>query len=390
MHSYLISFSTIADSLNAKDGLLEYASLECDQAHMLEQVKTKAHALVLNAIGFQAAESVRWTKTLLTDLWEGRLRGDDDSMSDNMSVLTSPSCFSGFSNGNSSVDSCPPTDPELCTKSWRRSRRPLSRCLVPKSITTSNDDKEKRGRVSDKLVDREGKIAKGSDQSSFSHAIQGWQHSIVYQLVAFLCLFAMSFQFLKMKEFCHSMFKLNFRPSTVHHQQLVREPSVSAPKGVSFHRVITSFPENAEFLLYFEQQESWCAATDQYGANDCHFEWNDDVKGNFVAKFPQILDEQSSFHADLILEGHIPYHIDCAMCGQPCKLELPLIHFEYDLAMPDCPVDLSNSFFSDFDYQLWKHSPSEGLVTVSLEGTATVYSSPGQELAQFQVSGSIR
>ena len=143
----LTASSSFTDSLNDTDGLLEYASLECDQAQMLEQVKTKAHALVLNAIGFQAAESVRWTKTLLSDLWEGRLSCDDDSLSDNMSVLTSPSCFSSFSNhnSNSSVDSCPSTDPELCAKPWKRSRRPLSRCLVPKNITTTSD-KEKEGR----------------------------------------------------------------------------------------------------------------------------------------------------------------------------------------------------------------------------------------------------
>ena len=229
------------------------------------------------------------------------------------------------------------------------------------------------------------------------YTVQGWQHSIVYQFFAFALLFAMSFQFMRMKDFCHSIFRFDFN---IHiprlHQSVVpQQPQesvpvpLSSPKGVSFHRIITSFPENAEFLLNFDQQETYCAATDEYGANDCDFGWGTDVVGNYTSKIPQILDEGSSLHADLVLEGHIPYHLDCALCGQPCELKVPLIHFEYSLKMPPCPLDLTDHS-QGFNYQLWKHSPTEGLLTVSVEGTATVFSSPGEKLADFQISGAIR
>ncbi|KAL3941002.1 MAG: hypothetical protein SGARI_000756, partial [Bacillariaceae sp.] len=194
-----------------------------------------------------------------------------------------------------------------------------------------------------------------------------------------------------MKDFCHSLLQLNFNANILRasNSLLLRRPEEqtlqSSPKGVSFHRVITDFPENSEFFLSFEKQETWCQANDIYGANDCHFDWNDDVVGNFSTAIPQMLDESSSLHADLVLEGHIPYTIDCALCGEPCKLEVPLIHFEYSLQMPDCPVDLS-VHAQDFDFQLWKHSPTEGLVSVSVEGNAVVYSAPGQKMAEFQVS----
>jgi hypothetical protein len=217
----------------------------------------------------------------------------------------------------------------------------------------------------------------------------------MYQLIAFGFLFLMSFQLMKAKEFCHSLFDTNLNSPLLHmyraafHPRFQGESLQLSKKGVSFHRVITNFPDNSEFLLSFEKEESYCEAIDEFGANNCHFNWREEVVGNFSTAISQQLDEESSLQADLVLEGHIPYRINCALCGQPCKIGLPIIHFEYSLHMPPCPVDLSNHS-QDFHYQLWKHSPTEGMVSISVEGNAVVYSSPGKKLAEFEVSGAIQ
>jgi hypothetical protein len=196
-----------------------------------------------------------------------------------------------------------------------------------------------------------------------------------------------------LKEFCHSFFRngvnlpifnIYRRASRGYGWSLDRSPD-----GISFHRIIGTFPENSQFLLELEDRSSHCRVYDEFGVNDCHFNWNDKAVGNFSTAISKVLDESSSIEAQLVLEGRIPYKLNCALCGQPCEVGLPIIHFKYTFRMPDCPVDLRNHF-QDFQYQLWSHSPTDGLISVSLEGTAIVYSAPEEILAEFEVVGTIR
>ena len=115
-------------------------------------MKAKANALVLKAIGFQAAESVRWSRTfLISNIWEKDHESqDDDSFSvgtnsDGMSVQsfstlgtlrTYMGSFAGSSNSNSVV-SCVPRDPEI-GRGLSRYRQPsLKRLAVPQDIVTT-------------------------------------------------------------------------------------------------------------------------------------------------------------------------------------------------------------------------------------------------------------
>jgi hypothetical protein len=197
-----------------------------------------------------------------------------------------------------------------------------------------------------------------------------------------------------LKEFCQSMFRNRVKVSIFNvYRKSARGKGSStldrSSNGVSFHRVIGTFPEKSQFLLELEESSSHCQVYDEFGVNDCHFNWKEAAIGNFSTSISKMLDESSSISAHLVLEGHIPYKFNCALCGQPCEVGLPLIDFKYTFRMPDCPVDLSNHF-QDFHYHLWSHSPTDGLVSISLEGTAIVYSGPEEILAEFEVVGTIR
>jgi hypothetical protein len=50
-------------------------------------------------------------------------------------------------------------------------------------------------------------------------------------------------------------------------------------KGVSFQRTITTFPGNSSFELYFDDQH--CNSKDAFGDNHCHYDWSDDVTGDY-------------------------------------------------------------------------------------------------------------
>jgi hypothetical protein len=113
-------------------------------------MQSKAHALVLKAIGFQAAESVRWSRTfLVSNIWEIEHGSQDDdsfsvvTSSDAMSVQsistlgtlrTYVSSFTG-SNSSSIVSS---RDPEEGRGSMSRYRQlSMKRLAVPQNIVTT-------------------------------------------------------------------------------------------------------------------------------------------------------------------------------------------------------------------------------------------------------------
>jgi hypothetical protein len=196
-----------------------------------------------------------------------------------------------------------------------------------------------------------------------------------------------------MKDFCYSLFRHEFKTPIFN---IYRRPSLGggssidrSTKGVSFHRVIGTFPEKSQFLLELEDSSSHCQVYDEFGVNDCHFNWKEEAVGNFSTAISTVLDESSSIDVHLVLEGHIPYQVNCALCGQPCDVVVPVINFKYTFRMPDCPVDLKDHF-QDFHYRLWSHSPTDGMISLSLEGTAIVYSAPKEILAEFEIIGTIR
>jgi hypothetical protein len=117
-------------------------------------MKAKANALVLKAIGFQAAESVRWSRTfLISNIWEKEHESQDDdsfSVGTNSDAMTIQSfstlgtlrtymgSFAGSSNSSSSsIVSCVPRDPEIGRGLGRYRQPSLKRFAVPQDIVTT-------------------------------------------------------------------------------------------------------------------------------------------------------------------------------------------------------------------------------------------------------------
>jgi len=215
----------------------------------------------------------------------------------------------------------------------------------------------------------------------------------LYQILWFLALFLVCFLFVWLKEFSHCLLMKECAPPLIGVQIInsLRGSFQTSPKAITFHRIIKAFPEgrDSKFVLNLQEEDKHCQDFDEFGVNNCHFSWSDHAVGDYWVELPQVLDESASIQANLLLEGHIPYTINCALCGQPCEVGLKLIDFQYSFHMPPCPVDLSNRT-QDFHYALWSHSPTEGLITIPIEGTVIVFSSPNEKLAEFDVFGTIR
>lgn len=143
----------LQDSFDETDGKLTHISFECDERHILESMKSKANALVLKAVAYQAADTVRWSRTFLSDLWEAEhIMRDEDSFSDSTStqslstfgtIATYISSLAGSSNGER-IGAGAPHTAKVTFRSMNKSRYARSRLSVPADIITRKNMKSQR------------------------------------------------------------------------------------------------------------------------------------------------------------------------------------------------------------------------------------------------------
>ena len=91
------------------------------------------------------------------------------------------------------------------------------------------------------------------------------------------------------------------------------------------------------------------------------------------------------------LDGIVPYHFQCAVCGRDCELQLPILHRNVTLPMPPtCPVPATASS-AHILYALWGESPTRGRLTVRVDGSLSlVRGQTGETLAEVRVEGLIK
>jgi hypothetical protein len=71
-------------------------------------------------------------------------------------------------------------------------------------------------------------------------------------------------------------------------------PPIHVDDGLTFTRSIQKL--DASFQLHL--QEGHCKSHDKYGDNNCHYDWGDDVVGNYTVVSPQLIDEGDSMMGD--------------------------------------------------------------------------------------------
>jgi hypothetical protein len=100
-------------------------SFECNEREILEAMKSKANALVLKAITHHAADTVRWSRSVLTDLWESEhMTRDEDSISDSSSTSSSSTTTTALGNIATYVNSLTGTNKESVAWPQKLSKRP--------------------------------------------------------------------------------------------------------------------------------------------------------------------------------------------------------------------------------------------------------------------------
>jgi len=161
-------------------------------------------------------------------------------------------------------------------------------------------------------------------------------------------------------------------------------------KGLSFRRYVDVFPlsPNASASIYLDRG---CQDHDGYGDDNCHFNWGTTIKGNYTIRLGQPLEAEDYMDGHLKFDDTLHYHFKCAMCGQDCNLQLPVIKANITIPMDEeCPVkDRPRTLH--INKTLWKYSPSDGLITTKVEGTVYIIQGrTGDTLVEFRLQGSLR
>lgn len=162
-------------------------------------------------------------------------------------------------------------------------------------------------------------------------------------------------------------------------------PPIVVPKGVTFSRNIQRLPPNATYQLQFDGNH--CKSRDQYGDNNCHYDWGEVVRGNYSLSLPYEIERGDMMHGDFEIDRLVPYSFACPLCDDPCILTIPVINVNYTIEMPPCPIGPDFSHF--VKETLREASPTDGVRT-HVEGTVQMHRANGDLMAAFGVSAYVR
>jgi hypothetical protein len=167
------------------------------------------------------------------------------------------------------------------------------------------------------------------------------------------------------------------------HPHIFNVANTPVQDGLTFTRNIKHL--NASFHLDLEGGH--CKSHDKYGDNICHYDWGEQVLGNYTVETPRVIQHgdkmTGSFHIDYV----VPYEFSCLLCGEPCIFEIPVLDITRTLEMPPCPV--GPYYGNRLQEQLMTFSPTGGIKT-RLEGTVKLITNKNDTIAEFSVSAYVK
>jgi len=137
--------------------------------------------------------------------------------------------------------------------------------------------------------------------------------------------------------------------------------NLRAESGLTISRTIDTIDDKLSLTIAFVH--ATCDEEDEYGNNNCHYNWGDDLNINVTLNtngvpFGEGDNVVGKFKVDYI----IPWRFDCQICGADCTLSLPVIDQGITIPGPACPY-ADEASTRNFDLQLGKVSPVHGITT---------------------------
>ena len=108
---------------------------------------------------------------------------------------------------------------------------------------------------------------------------------------------------------------------------------------VEFSRTITAIGDSGSLDLELSGPDGdECKSEDEYGSNDCVFQWGDSVTGSFAGELGKPLESGSTINVDMKINKFIPFAFSCGACGVNCTITVPVVNEDVTVPMPACPI----------------------------------------------------
>lgn len=144
-----------------------------------------------------------------------------------------------------------------------------------------------------------------------------------------------------------------------------------ATSGITFKRKVDF--KSDEVNVAVDYDDSHCKSRDDYGDNECHYNWGETMNPQININFKT---EGDGFKEGDIVKGNmwvgyiVPWYFSCAVCGTDCVLRMPIVFFPIHIPLPPCPMG-KDEIPSTLSLPVGDSSPFHG-VPVHLKGDLTL------------------
>lgn len=156
----------------------------------------------------------------------------------------------------------------------------------------------------------------------------------------------------------------------------------SSTASISFSRTVEAIGSGDSFDLELEGSNgNNCGSSDEYGVNDCTFDWGENITGSFAGVLSAPLNDGSTLDVDLKVDKVVSWKFTCPVCGGNCTTEIPVVKTPVNVATPDCPIP-SGSVELPIEIALPQDDPLGG-VKVTATGTVGVKDENGDDVLKL-------
>ena len=164
------------------------------------------------------------------------------------------------------------------------------------------------------------------------------------------------------------------------------EKQLSISEGIDFSRTIKMLTDFISINLTFD--DNHCTSNDEHGGNNCHYDW-----GNVMNIELNVRLKKRAFEKDDRISGKfkvdyfVPWEFDCAICGEDCVLTVPVVNWDVQVPLPDCPLgneDIPNTL----QLMPGDSSPLDG-VPLHVDGDLKLVTAGGEVAASAHVKVTI-
>ncbi|KAJ9442529.1 hypothetical protein DIPPA_19018 [Diplonema papillatum] len=158
---------------------------------------------------------------------------------------------------------------------------------------------------------------------------------------------------------------------------------LSSVTNLTLSRTVTQIEEGYQFSIMVDKG---CSKVDEYGSNDCIFEWDKEYTVNYTGVLAEAIGKKSVIESKIRVDDFYSFSESCPLCGANCTFTIPVIKLYVDVVLPSCPLIKAGPFSHIKKFRL---NDTEPPLRGSFKGSLILSDSHGQSVVTFAVSGGL-